>query len=87
MKPCFSQDLRISSPIRPSSTLCRWSTERNRKGIVGTCVSGQMLFMGAMFTRDHLQRADLGLLDGVLLAAQGAVVEHLDGVPCRRRAP
>jgi hypothetical protein len=42
--------------------------------MVGTSVSGQMLFMGALFTRVMAMRADLGLLDGVLLAAQLALL-------------
>ena len=51
MKPCASQLLRISSPTGPSSTARMWSFDRKRNGIVGTMVVGQMLFIGAMFTR------------------------------------
>ena len=51
MKPCFSQAFRISSPIGPSSTFRMCSFDLNRNGIVGTIVSGQMLFIGATLMR------------------------------------
>ncbi len=49
--PCDSIEARISSPIGPSSTWCRWSVERKRKGITVTMVSGTTLFSAAELMR------------------------------------
>ena len=46
------------------------SFDLNRNGIVGTIVSGQMLFIGADVDAHDVERADLDLLDRVLLAAE-----------------
>ena len=43
-------------------------------------VSGTMLLNGADVDAHHVERADLDLLDGVLLGAQRALVEDLDAV-------
>ena len=56
------------------------SFDVNRNGIVGTIVSGQMLFIGATLIAHEVERADLGLLDRVLLAAELAHRVDLDRV-------
>jgi hypothetical protein len=43
-------------------------------------VAGTMLLNGRHVDANHVERADLGLLDRVLLRAQRALAEHLDVV-------
>ncbi|MNT42037.1 hypothetical protein D3C72_1784350 [compost metagenome] len=50
-KPAPSHERRIWSPISLSSTLCKCSLERNRKGREGTRVVWQMLCIAALETR------------------------------------
>jgi hypothetical protein len=82
MKPCALaalQDLLADRAVQYRAHDGRLGAEQEGHGRHHAW-SAQMLFIGAMFTRDHRHGADLGLLDGVLLGAQRAVVEHLDAV-------
>ena len=70
-------------PGRPAPCACARSS-----GTGTACVGTMRLGHDAVHRRDvdahHVERADLGLLDGVLLGAERALVEHLDAYACRR---
>ena len=59
---------------------------RNRKGMVGTCVSAQMLFMGAMFTRVMARAPDLVCLM-VSFVAQRCCCNTYGCCACRWSGP
>src|ERR1700733_5152781 len=42
---------RISSPIGPSSTFCKWSMDRNRNGIASTFMAGTKVPISATLVR------------------------------------
>ena len=75
MKPCASQLFRISLADRAVEHVraCAPSSGTGTASSAPTVV-GQMLFIGAMLTRVIAERADLGLLDRVLLGAERALL-------------